>query len=278
MRTLSKYILFFNIIIVSVLSLNAEELNFGYASGENIVSIINKFTPMMNYLSEKMEMKVNFIRTVSYAETQEGFINGVLDIGILNTLSFLEIEDKNVILPVAERLKKGKSSYQSYIVVRKDSPISNIQDIQNRTFAFGDPNSTSSTLMPQKLLSDLHIDIYKDLKQFMYFQKQDSILYAILNRTVDAGAVASFIFEESDPEVKNLLKVIEKSDPFPLGPFVISRRIDKEMKEKLSEILLSMNTSEEGRYALKKADLEGFTFFNNKDFDPLREMYKKQQE
>ncbi|MCK5686863.1 phosphate/phosphite/phosphonate ABC transporter substrate-binding protein [bacterium] len=278
MRTLSKYIFFINIIIASVFSLNAEELNFGYASGENIVSIINKFTPMMDYLSDKMGMKVNFVRTASYAETQEGFINGVLDIGILNALSFLEMEEKNIIIPIAERLKEGKSSYQSYIVVKKGSPVLNIQDIKGKIFAFGDPNSTSSTLIPQKLLLDTDIDIYKDLKQFIYFQKQDSILYAVLNKTVDAGAVASFIFEESDPEVKNLLKVIEKSNPFPLGPFVVSRRMNNEIKGKLLEILLSMNTTEEGRYALKKADLQGFTLFINKDFDQLREIYKKQQE
>ncbi len=277
MRTVSKYILFFNILTVSVFALSAEELNFGYASGENIVSIINKFTPMMNYLSKETGMEVNFIRTASYAETQEGFINGVLDMGILNTLSFLEVEKKDVIIPVAERLKKGANSYKSYIVVRNDSPILKLEDIKDTIFAFGDPNSTSSTLMPQKMLSHSGIDIDRNLKQFIYFQKQDSILYAILNRTVDAGAIASFIFEESDPEVKNLLRVIEKSDPFPLGPFVVSRRMDKELRQKITTILLEMSNSEEGRFALKEADLEGFTLFYNTDFNPLRELYIKTQ-
>ncbi len=277
MRRIPKYIIFIYFFIVSLFSIYSRDLNFGYASGENIVSIINKFTPMMNYITARTGMKVNFIRTISYAETQEGFINGVLDMGILNTLSFLEIEKKDVIIPVAERLKKGNNSYQSYFIVRKDSSITDLHDLQNKIFAFGDPNSTSSSLIPQKILAGEHIDIYKDLKQFIYFQKQDSILYAILNKTVDMGAVASFIFEESDPEVKVLLKVIKKSAPFPLGPFVVSKRMSNNLKNELTEILLLMNTTKEGRAALKKADLEGFTSFNNEDFDPLRKLYRNQQ-
>ncbi len=277
MKRVSRYFLFLNILIGLATSVSSEELNFGYASGENIVSIINKFTPMMNYLSAQTGMKVNFIRTISYAETQEGFINGVLDMGILNTLSFLEIESKHVVTPIAERLKKGKTTYQTYIIVRKDSTIIDLSQIKGKIFAFGDPNSTSSTLIPQKLLAEADIDIYTNLKQFIYFQKQDSILYAILNRTVDAGAVASFIFNESDPEVKNLLKVIHKSDPFPLGPFVVSNRMTKELREKLTNILLLMGTTDEGTGALKKADLEGFKKFKSSDFDPLRKLYNEQQ-
>lgn len=274
----SKYIVFIYFFIVTALFssiLGSEELNFGYTSGENIVSIIIKFTPMMNYISEKTGMKVNYIRTISYSETQEGFTNRVLDIGILNTVSFLAMENKDVIIPIAERLKKGKNTYNSYIVVRKDSPIENLEDLHGKIFAFGDPDSTSSTLMPKYLLSESGIDIDMDLKQFIHFQKQDSILYAILNRTVDAGAVASFIFEESDIELKNLLKVVKKSDPMPLGPFVVNSELDAGLTDELTEILLSMAKSPEGSEALRKADLEGFTIFDDTDYDTLRELYSR---
>ncbi len=274
----SKYIVFIYFFIVNTLFLSvlgSEELNFGYSSGENIVSIINKFTPMMDYLSRKTGMKVNYIRTISYSETQEGFTNGVLDIGILNTVSFLLLENRDVVTPIAARLKKGSNTYNSYIVARKDSPIENLRDLHGKIFAFGDPDSTSATLMPKNLLSMSGIDIDIDLKQFIYFQKQDSILYAILNRTVDAGAVASFIFEESDIELKNLLKIVKKSEPMPLGPFVVSSKLDPDLADDLIEILLSMNQSPEGVSALKKADLEGFTVFKDDDYDSLRELYSQ---
>ncbi|MCK5153576.1 MAG: phosphate/phosphite/phosphonate ABC transporter substrate-binding protein [Spirochaetales bacterium] len=255
--------------------LSSEELNFGYSSGENIVSIINKFTPMMNYISEKTGMKVNFIRTISYSETQEAFTNGVLDMGILNTVSFLAMENRDVVVAIAERLKKGINTYNSFIVTRRDSPIEALYDLQGKIFAFGDPDSTSATLMPRHLLLESGLDIDRDLKQFIYFQKQDSILYAILNRTVDAGAVASFIFEESDPELKDLLKIVVKSKPMPLGPFVVSKNLDADLIDNLIEILLSMNQSPEGVKALKKADLEGFTVFKDDDYDSLRELYSR---
>ena len=92
---------------------------------------------------------------------------------------------------------------------------------------------------------------------------------------VDAGAVASFIFEESDIELKNLLKVVIKSEPMPLGPFVVSSKLDPDLADDLKEILLSMNQSPEGVSALKKADLEGFTVFRDDDYDSLRELYSQ---
>ena len=60
--TLVIYLFLVNILFS--IPAGGEELNFGYTSGESIVSIMNKFAPMMDYLSEKLGMKVNYTGTI----------------------------------------------------------------------------------------------------------------------------------------------------------------------------------------------------------------------
>ncbi len=66
-----------------------------------------------------------------------------------------------------------------------------------------------------------------------------------------------------------------KSEPMPLGPFVVSSKLDAGLTDKLTEILLSMDQSPEGSEALRKADLEGFTVFRDDDYNSLRELYSQ---
>ena len=41
-----------------------------------------------------------------------------------------------------------KGGYQSYIVVQADSDIQSLEDLQGKTFAFVDPESTSGNVIP----------------------------------------------------------------------------------------------------------------------------------
>ncbi len=225
---------------------------------------------MLEYLSRQLGEPVDFVQTLSYDETQEGFVNGVLDFGILNAFSYLEIEESETITAVAERMKRGRNSYSCHILVRADSPVKTLEDLKGRVFAFGDPSSTSSSLIPHRLLLEAGVDPNEDLAKFFYIPKQDSLLYAILNRTADAGAVASFIFEEQEQSLRSHFRILANSEPFPLGPFVVSRRLEPEMIERIRRVLLSMGEDPLGRAALESADLEGFVPFRDEDFNFLR--------
>ncbi len=147
--------------------------------------------------------------------------------------------------------------------------------LKDKSFAFGDPYSTSSFLVPMHQLHEAGINPENYFRKTIIIPKQDSIIFSVLNRTVDAGAVASFIFKEQEPELKDKFRVIYRSRNFPLGPFVVNTEVGQDVIDKTRHFLLNLDKTEEGRLALNEADLDPFAEVKKSDYDWLRHIAEK---
>ena len=201
-----------------------------------------------------------------------GFLSNEIEMGILNAYYFINLMDSPDLIPVAARVKEHSKSYRTYFIVRKDSSITDISSLKNRSFAFGDPYSTSSFLVPMYQLEMFNIVPDNYFSKAVIIPKQDSIIYSILNKTNDGGAVASFIFNEQKESLKNNFRIIHKTRQYPLGPFVVNTRIGKRNIKKTKEFLLDLGNTEEGKKALLKAGLDPFTEVQKTDYNWLKEI------
>ena len=206
---------------------------------------------------------------------QKGYLNKEIDMGIINAYSFIKIIDTPYLMPVAARVKENNKSYRSLFIVKKERSIHSVKDLESKSFAFGDPYSTSSFLVPMYQLNEAGLEPADHFNRILIIPKQDSIIYSVLNRTVDGGAVASFIFNEQKRELKEKFRVIYKSPLFPLGPFVVNTEIGQELIDKTKDFLLNLENSEEGRDALLQADLDPFAEVKKSDYDWLRQIADK---
>ncbi len=282
MHRVSSLLLFYFLIILltigmepNLFSQNNRPLKFGHATGENPAVIFGKYSKLLEYLSEKLNRKIVFIQQKTYEDTQVAFLNSEIDMGILNAFSYITISGSNKIIPIAARVKRNSRTYQTYIIVRKNSSIKNYRDLIGKRFAFGDPFSTSSNLMPKILLLQHGIIPERDFKKIYTIKKQDSIIFAILNKTVDAGAIASFIFNEYNSRVTKKLNIMDKSMKFPLGPFIARIALGKELIKKITMILLEMDKNPKGLEALHRAELDRFEIVSDNDYNSVRNMWKQ---
>jgi phosphonate transport system substrate-binding protein len=251
---------------------DAPVLHFGYATGEDPVAILGKYTPLIHLLENRLQRKVVFVQKRSYREMQQAFLNKTVDFGILNAFSYVVVSKTDKVMPIAARVVAGKKTYQSYIIVRKGGDIHSLRGLIGKTFAYSDPYSTSSYLAARFLLRNNGVDPDTDFRRTMFIRKQDSIFYAVLNRSVDAGACASFIFNEFNRKITSRLLVLARSKPFPLGPFVVRVGLKQKLVTKLKRILLSLDKTPQGRLALKSAEIDRFKPVYDRDYDVVRKM------
>ena len=94
----------------------------------------------------------------SYAAVIEAMGAGKVDIGWLATFSYVLAKDKYDVelLMVVQRF--GSPFYRGQIMVRADSGIQSLKDLQGKRFAFVDPASTSGHLFPKTLLLSKGLD------------------------------------------------------------------------------------------------------------------------
>lgn len=271
-----KLIISFLFIIVIASHVFAEEkekqpatIKFGHASGETSSIIRKKYSLLLSLMSESLECEINFIHKKTYEEVQKAFIDREIDMGILNAFSFINVMNTPGLVPVASRVKENSKNYKSYFIVRNDSHIKKLSDLKGSVFAFQDIYSTSAYLVPRYHLKENNIDPERDFGRVVHIPKQDSVIFAVLNRTIDAGAVASFIFNEQNESIKSRIRVFEESLPFPLGPFVANASIGEETIEKTRKFLFNLEKTEVGRAALSLAELDSFTEIDISDYDYL---------
>jgi phosphonate transport system substrate-binding protein len=224
----------------------------------------------------------------SYAAQIDALCAGQADVAFIAPLQMTLALDKNCGTPVLAALRKdaeGKltTTYESQILVRKDSGIRSLADLKGKKFAFTDAISASGFLFPTLLVKN---KTGQDPKTFFGSTKfagghPQSVL-AVYNREVDGSA--HFI----DARVKDLqtkelaagmpadiltaTEVIEKAGPIPNDGIALRKDFPQDMGARVKRALLDYGATDEGKKNYK--DLFGWDGMQEIDasfFDPMRE-------
>jgi phosphonate transport system substrate-binding protein len=250
-----------------------ETLRFGHISVEDPTITRRKYQPLLSKMEAVLTRKVELVQSTNYSSVIKLFMQGKVDMGILNSFSYIQIAREAKLVPIAKRVIDGRGYYQSYIIVNSDSNIKSLDDLKGKVFAFSDPNSTTGHLLPRLILQKNVINPEKDFHEVLFIGHHDSIILAVANRTADAGSVASYIFDGYDTRITKKIKIIDRSEPIPLGPLVVRFDLGKEWIDKIKRFFLSLHESEEGRSLLREARLSAFTDVQDKEYDIIRTKY-----
>ncbi|HCR5716047.1 TPA: phosphate/phosphite/phosphonate ABC transporter substrate-binding protein, partial [Shigella flexneri] len=129
-------------------------LNFGIISTESQQNLKPQWTPFLQDMEKKLGVKVNaFFFAPDYAGIIQGMRFNKVDIAWYGNLSAMEAVDRANGQVFAQTVAAdGSPGYWSVLIVNKDSPINNLNDLlakrKDLTFGNGDPNSTSGFLVP----------------------------------------------------------------------------------------------------------------------------------
>lgn len=140
----------------------------------------------------------------------------------------------------------GNPGYWSLIVVHKDSPYQNIDEIirdgKNLTFGNGDPNSTSGYLIPTYYVwGQRGIDPTKHFK-LVRSANHETNLMAVANKQVDFATNNTENwdkFAKAHPDQIKNVRAIWKSPLIPSDPMVWRKDLPKEMKSKIKGFFLA---------------------------------------
>ncbi|MBL7542286.1 MAG: phosphate/phosphite/phosphonate ABC transporter substrate-binding protein [Bdellovibrionaceae bacterium] len=212
------------------------------------------------YLEANTPYKYEFAVLQSYVAVVESFGTKKADVAALNSFGYLLAHDKYGAEAKIVVLRHGSATYQSQFIVKADSNIKKLQDLDGKVIAFVDPSSTSGFLLPMKTLKDRNINP----KETIFSMKHDSVVTKVYLGEVDAGA--TFYTPPTDgkledarrlvltqyPDVEKKVKILELSEPIPNDPIVFRKDMPDEMKKKIIEALMKFVTTDEGKKAFKE--------------------------
>lgn len=219
----------------------------------------------------------------NYIAVVESFGTKRVDVALMNTYGYILASTKYKASAKLIGTYKGKDQYMGQIITHVDGPKT-IQDLNNKTFAFVDPVSTSGFILPSKLLQDENIK----LKEHIFAGKHDAVVSMVYQKRVDAGATyhtpndgptpedARKLVLTQYPDIFKKVKILKLTPPIPSDPFVFGAHLNSDTILKIKNALLKCATNEDVKVALLNTyHLDGIKEATDSNWDQFRSFVNK---
>lgn len=248
-------------------------LNFGIISTESQQNLKPQWTPFLQDMEKKLGVKVNAFFAPDYAGIIQGMRFNKVDIAWYGNLSAMEAVDRANGQVFAQTVAAdGSPGYWSVLIVNKDSPINNLNDLlakrKDLTFGNGDPNSTSGFLVPGYYV------FASDFKRTVNAGHETNAL-AVANKQVDVATNNTENLDKlktSAPEKLKELKVIWKSPLIPGDPIVWRKNLSETTKDKIYDFFMNYGKTPEEKAVLERLGWAPFRASSDLQLVPIRQL------
>lgn len=252
---------------------NPDTLRVALLPDENASTVIKNNKPLQEYLESKLGKKIKLVVTTDYSSMIEAMRFGRLELAYFGPLSYTLAASKSDIEAFAGIKKRGRTTYNSVVIANKSAGVNSIADIKGKNMAYGDTASTSSHLIPKKMLLDAGLAAKTDYKQ-NFLGAHDAVAVAVQNGHAQAGGLSKPIFEslvERGIISLDKVKVLKVSADYPQYPWAMRKNLDPKLKAMVKEAFLTATDKK----ILKPFKAEGFGAMTDKDYDVIRDLARK---
>ena len=186
---------------------------------------------------------------------------GKVDLYVDSPLVALAVNQKSGSRLLVRRWKKGIADYHAVVFARKDSGITNAEDLVGRVVAFEEPFSSSGHLLPRIAISQqgLHFAPVAGPQDspeserigFIFSGDDENTMEWVLRGRVDAGAMSQANFDELAKGGQAELQIIIQTNSIPRHVVSVAPNLTETMYQPIKAALLDMHRSEEGQGVLK---------------------------
>ena len=237
----------------------------GIAPQFNARKIQTIWRPILKELEIRTNIHLTLRGTATISKFEQEFMAGQFDFAYTNPYRTLMAQKTQGYIPLVRDVAR---QLYGVLVVRKDSPIKSVHELDGKTIAFPAPNSMGASLMVRSDLKKLFNIKFNPL----YSQSHNSSYLNVVLGKADAGGGVQKTFNRQDKNIKDKLRILHETTRVPPHPFSVHPRIPKQVAEKIKQALLDMGKTEEGRSLLAAIPVKQIGPATTGDYESLLKM------
>ena len=255
--------------VLSAQAVNADELILSVHPFLPANEVKTRFSPLADYLAEQIGIKVTVRVGTGYDEHIQAIGKDQVDLAYMGPASYVTLVNQYGNKPTLARIEKdGRPTFHGYIVTRSDSPINSLEDLKGQSFAFGDPKSTMSYVVPHFMLTQAGV-MSDDSAEHTFLGSHINVALAVLSGDYAAGAIKPAVFRKFESKG---LRIIAVSPEISEHVFVSRTDLPEKTINDLRKAMFTASESAQGVAALKaiKNSATGLIPVQDGDYDNLR--------
>jgi phosphonate transport system substrate-binding protein len=268
--------------LVFTATVHATDITFGIISSESTKNLKTDWQPILDDFQKQTGFNVRPFFAPDYAGVIQAIALNKVQVAWMGNKAAIEAVDTGKAEVFAQKVNAdGSQGYNSLLIVNKESPINNLDDLfksaSTLIFSNGDPNSTSGFLVPAfYVFNKNNIDPKTAFKEVRTANHEKNA-FAVADKLVDVATNNSddlLKFKAKDPEKISAIKVIWTSPLIPLDPLIMRTDLPASVKKKVADFFLNYGkANEQEKKNLMALDkIGGYKVSNNDQLIPIRQI------
>lgn len=261
-------------LLMSSPALAGNELLLGVHPYKSAKILQKTFSPLAKHLSQITGQSVRIVISKNYQQHITQIGEDKLDIAYMGPVSYIKLIAEHGAKPILARLEiNGRPTFQGHIISRTAGSIRSIADIKDKRFAFGNPASTMSHLVPRHMLWKAGITT-ENLAGFDFLGNHTNVALAVLSGKYDAGAVKEAVFHKNKSRG---LHSVATTPQLSEHLFVTRSNMPKQQIKRIRDSMLTLHQQDTGiktLHAIKKT-ITKLAPAADSDYNNLRRILKE---
>lgn len=241
------------------------EYVFGFLPILSTQKLVERFTPLVNYLSKSLGKPIRMETAPNYAEFLRRTNHDKRYDLLFTAPHFYYMAQREAGYRVIVRV--GAPAMHALIVASKEGPIRSVADLRGRSISVTDHLSLG-TVLTREYLRRAGIDPDRDVT-LVETPTHNASLLSAYKKVTDAAALMVPPFMRAKPEIRNSMRIIASTMDVPHMPISVASSMSPRDREIVRAALLGLQQSEEGRALLKHLSWPGFAAAAPADYDQL---------
>ena len=238
------------------------DLAFGVVPQQSASRLAKIWGPVLDHLSEETDYRLHFNTAKDIPTFEACLAKGAYDLAYMNPYHYTTFHQ---VAGYEAFARQAKKRLRGLIVVRKDSGIHRLEDLDHQPIAFPSPAAFGASVIPRAEMTSRDMAIRP-----AYVKSHDSVYRAVVAGLFPAGGGVLRTFNNVPDKIKSQLRVLYKTDAYTPHAFAAHPDLDKDHVTAIADAMLGIAFKKPE--LLKALGMAGFESASNADWDDVRSL------
>jgi phosphonate transport system substrate-binding protein len=205
---------------------------------------------LATWLRERIGLGFGVVPARPDTDSASQICNGEIDFAVVGTAAYLRAAERCGARILVRGLNSaGEDTYRAAIVVRPDSRLSEVSELEGRSFAFGALLSTQGHLIPRLMLEEAGVGL-ADLGMHSHHDSHQATADAVSSGRFDAGAVQDTLAHALAE--RGLVRILALSERYPSSGVVVAPQVPDWLADQVRSALVDLDPAGRDAAALHR--------------------------